>query len=467
MKRCTRKLLLLLSGRMGAILVSAAALWAAVLITGYSGPMGYEMLAVITFIRVVYALLRNPKPVLTSRSIRKSVGRVVDDEIQIGIAFVAAAYALQWPAARTTTAFFLTANLILQVGTTFLFRLALRTLATNGKRSPDPHSEKQVIIVGTGSRAQAIVDSILDLPEMEVSINGFLDYHKTGLWRYRDIPLIGHPDLLGRIIATGQVDAVILAVEAEDVPRTRRLFATGEKMGVTVYFMPDVYQPGLAKAQPTYLNGTPALIYRTVPEGRWSLLAKSVVDRVGAAAGLILAAPIMLLSAVAIKIDSRGPVLFKQRRCGLNGKRFLLYKFRTMCNDAEKKKDDLKAFNVMSGPVFKAKDDPRVTRVGRVLRKWSIDEIPQFLNVLRGEMSLVGPRPPLPSEVVQYKPWQHRKLSVKPGVTCLWQINGRNNIDFNQWMRLDLQYIDNWSLWLDTKILAKTLPAVVRGTGAS
>ncbi|MCK4460303.1 MAG: sugar transferase, partial [candidate division Zixibacteria bacterium] len=165
-------------------------------------------------------------------------------------------------------------------------------------------------------------------------------------------------------------------------------------------------------------------------------------------------------------LESRGPVFFKQVRSGLNGKTFKLYKFRTMCADAEHKKDALTNRNEMTGPVFKIADDPRVTRIGRFLRKYSIDEVPQFINVLRGDMSLVGPRPPLPKEVSEYDPWQHRKLSVKPGVTCLWQVNGRNEIDFDDWMRLDLEYIDNWSLWLDAKILARTIPAVIKGSGS-
>jgi lipopolysaccharide/colanic/teichoic acid biosynthesis glycosyltransferase len=173
----------------------------------------------------------------------------------------------------------------------------------------------------------------------------------------------------------------------------------------------------------------------------------------------------MIAAAIAIKIDSRGPVFFKQTRSGINGKTFKLWKFRTMENDAEKKKAELLEKNEMSGPVFKISDDPRVTKVGRFLRKYSIDEFPQFLNVLRGDMSLVGPRPALPSEVAGFEPWQHRKLSVKPGLTCLWQADGRNSIDFEDWMKMDLKYIDNWSLWEDTKIIARTIPTVLKGSG--
>ncbi len=462
-----RKLLLFLAGRTGAVLVSAAALWGAALGTGYSGTVTYEMLAAITLIRLIYNMVYRPNAMLGSRSIRKRVGQVVEDEVRIGIVFVVVLYVMQWPVGRETIALFLAVNLMLRLGMLFFSQLVLSILPAQKKAPLSRHGKQQVVIVGTGPQARSIVDSILDSPDLKASIRGFLDYHMDNLWRYRDIPLIGHPDLLKLIIATEQIDAVIMAVEAEDMLQTRELFDTCEKMGLTAWFAPDIYQPRLAKVHLSHLNGTPALVYRTVPEARWSLLVKGIVDKVGAAVGLVLITPLMLLAAAAIKIDSKGPVLFKQKRCGLNGKQFPLYKFRTMCRDAEKKKAEVKALNVMSGPVFKAMRDPRVTRVGQHLRKWSIDEVPQFFNVLRGDMSLVGPRPPLPSEVAQYEPWQRRRLSVKPGVTCLWQVNGRNNVDFEQWVRLDLQYIDNWSPWLDTKILAKTLPAVIKGTGAS
>lgn len=467
MNRRARKLVLLLSGRTGQVLVSAAVLWTVLLINGWPGPVFYTMLAAIIFLRVAHGLAFDSETIFHSHPSRTRLGRVVKDEIQISLAYVAIVYAMQWPITREIIAVFLTVNLFLQTGMMFFSRLVVRILAAQAQGTSYSRNGKQVIIVGTGLKALAVADSILDAPEADTSVTGFLDYHKVGLWSYRDIPLIGHPDLLGRITSTGQVNAVLIAAEMQDVPRTLDLFKTTEQMGVTICFIPDLYETRWMKAQLTSLNGTPALMYRTITEGRWSLLVKGFIDRVGAAVGLILAAPVMLLTAAAIKIDSRGPILFKHWRAGLNGKRFLLYKFRTMYNGADKKKHELKKLNIMSGPVFKAKNDPRVTRVGRLLRRWSIDEIPQFLNILRGEMSLVGPRPPLPEEVAQYQPWQHRKLSVKPGVTCLWQVNGRNNIDFEEWMRLDLQYINNRSLWLDAKILAKTVPAVIRGDGAS
>jgi exopolysaccharide biosynthesis polyprenyl glycosylphosphotransferase len=462
-----RKLVWFIGGWSGAMILSAAALVSAVIVTGCEPAIAYEMLSTLTLIRVVLSIVRGNNKFLCTRSIRTRPAYIFKDEGLVSVFFLAGAYILQWREVQTTVAVFLGINLLFQTALWFVCKRMLQILKRPGENWTALHGKHHVIVVGTGTRAQGIVDSILASPEMDISVKGFLDYHKVGLWRYRDIPLLGHPDRLRQISATSQVDAVILATEAEDAPRTQQLLAECDNMGIPVCLVAGLQPLTLAKARPSYLNGTPVLVYQTAPTEHGPLMLKNLLDKVGALIGLILSAPLLLAAAVAIKLDSKGPVLFKQKRCGLNGRQFSLYKLRTMCPDAEKKKDQVRALNMMSGPVFKAKKDPRVTRVGRYLRKWSIDEIPQFLNVLRGDMSLVGPRPPLPEEVAQYEPWQRRRLSVKPGVTCLWQVNGRNNVDFEEWMRLDLQYIDNWSPWLDAKILAKTVPAVLKGTGAS
>ena len=191
-----------------------------------------------------------------------------------------------------------------------------------------------------------------------------------------------------------------------------------------------------------------------------------MLDIVGSFIIIIALAPLFLLITIAIKLTSPGPVLYPWNVVGLNKNRFKSYKFRTMVANADKLKQELLSKNEMTGVAFKMKDDPRITKVGGFLRKYSLDELPQLFSVLKGDMSLVGPRPPLVTEVMEYDYWHRRKLSVKPGLTCLWQVNGRNAItDFDDWMRLDLEYIDNWSLWLDCKILLKTIPAVLRGTG--
>ena len=193
---------------------------------------------------------------------------------------------------------------------------------------------------------------------------------------------------------------------------------------------------------------------------------KRAFDIVGAFAGLALAAPLMAVVALAIKLTSRGPVLFSQVRCGRAGRLFRLYKFRSMTEEAEEVRASLANANEVSGPVFKIRGDPRITPIGRFIRKYSIDELPQLLNVLQGDMALVGPRPPIPTEVEHYEPWQLRRLEAKPGLTCIWQVSGRSDIGFEDWVRMDIEYIDTMSFWLDLKLLLRTVPAVITGRGA-
>jgi exopolysaccharide biosynthesis polyprenyl glycosylphosphotransferase len=210
------------------------------------------------------------------------------------------------------------------------------------------------------------------------------------------------------------------------------------------------------------------LVFRCTPEVSWALFVKSLIDKVGALVLLLVSAPFMLAAWLGIRITSPGPAIFSQMRCGRHGKPFRMYKFRTMTTDAEQQKAALMERNQMSGPVFKVENDPRIFPFGRLLRKYSIDELPQLINVLSGDMSLVGPRPLPVDEVANIADAAHRRrLSVNPGLTCLWQISGRNEIrDFDRWVALDLEYIDNWSLWLDIKILLRTIPAVLLGSGA-
>jgi exopolysaccharide biosynthesis polyprenyl glycosylphosphotransferase len=196
------------------------------------------------------------------------------------------------------------------------------------------------------------------------------------------------------------------------------------------------------------------------------LMIKRSFDIIFSIINLIFLMPAMIIISLIIKFTSPGPILFVQNRCGLNGRIFKMYKFRTMVKDAEELKHSLSSKNEIDGPVFKMKSDPRITKIGKFLRRTSMDELPQFINVLKGEMSIIGPRPPLPQEVKKYKAWQRRRLSMRPGLTCLWQVSGRNNISFEQWMKLDLKYIDDWDLVMDFKILVKTIPAVILGNGA-
>jgi exopolysaccharide biosynthesis polyprenyl glycosylphosphotransferase len=230
----------------------------------------------------------------------------------------------------------------------------------------------------------------------------------------------------------------------------------------------DFFKTQISRTTFDDFYGRPVLVFRTTPEASWQSVIKQVMDCLGALAMLILLSPFLLIISLAIKFSSPGPILFRQQRSGLNGRPFSIYKFRTMVTNAEQLKHELEAMNEMTGPVFKVTNDPRVTPIGKFLRKYSLDEWPQFYNVLRGEMSLVGPRPLPVDEVKRFNDLAHRRrLSVKPGLTCLWQVSGRNNVtDFRDWVRLDLEYIDNWSLWLDFKILWWTVPVVLVGTGA-
>ena len=240
-----------------------------------------------------------------------------------------------------------------------------------------------------------------------------------------------------------------------------------ELAGVRATVAVDLFNMRFAKSQPSDLNGTPLLSFDATPTGEWQLAIKRLLDVAIAGLSLLVLLPFLPLVVLLIKATSPGPILFRQIRCGLNGRRFTLYKFRSMVADAEAKQAEVGHLNELNGPVFKAANDPRLTTIGRWLRKTSIDELPQLVNVLKGEMSLVGPRPPIPSEVTRYEAWQRRRLSMRPGITGYWQVNGRNGIrDFDKWMRLDLEYIDRWSLALDTKILLKTVPTVLFGIGA-
>ena len=205
--------------------------------------------------------------------------------------------------------------------------------------------------------------------------------------------------------------------------------------------------------------------FQNTPDNHLGLKMKRVFDFFFSLVTIFLCAPVFLVIAIAIKIEDGGPVIFKQERVGLNGRRFPIFKFRTMVANAEALQFSLMGLNEQDGPVFKITNDPRVTRTGWFLRKTSFDELPQFFNVLRGEMSVVGPRPPIPSEVEQYQQWQKRRLSVKSGITCIWQVSGRNSISFDEWMKLDLEYIDNWSLTLDAILIFKTIKVIFTGTG--
>ncbi len=264
------------------------------------------------------------------------------------------------------------------------------------------------------------------------------------------------------------ISRVIFAGGHSHLNRVQEAIAACEVEGVEAWLIADFIKTSIA--QPTFdsLAGRPMLVFRTTPDLSWALLVKSLIDRVGAALLLVATLPLLVVAVIGTRLSSRGPVIFRQLRAGRHGRPFQMYKFRSMVMDAEQRQKELEAHNQMSGPVFKIDDDPRITKFGRWLRLTSIDELPQLVNVLKGEMSLVGPRPLPIYEVEKFENTaQRRRLSVRPGLTCLWQVRGRNKVrDFQDWVRLDLEYIDNWSIWLDLKILAQTVPVVLLGLGA-
>ena len=332
------------------------------------------------------------------------------------------------------------------------------------------YNTRNVLIIGTGNRAKRMINALDRQQEDGYKVMGCLDPVKTEVdtdETVSGVKILGHLGLLPVMLLEDVVDEVIFAADLGDIPFIIEYIKCAEELGISIHIVPDfqlekiMYQPEAATVFMENFAGLPTMAIATTPQRHPELLIKSVMDYLGAACGLLLLAPFLLIIAAAIKLTSKGPVFFLQQRSGVYGRIFSLIKFRTMVENAEELKKELEQANEVDGPVFKMTNDPRVTRVGRFLRKTSLDELPQLINVVRGEMSLVGPRPPIPSEVDQYQPWQRRRLSMKPGLTCIWQVSGRNNIDFERWMRMDLEYIDNWSLLLDIKILFKTVTEVL------
>jgi exopolysaccharide biosynthesis polyprenyl glycosylphosphotransferase len=273
---------------------------------------------------------------------------------------------------------------------------------------------------------------------------------------------------LGSLAAREVIDEVIFAALPEQLGAMRDAITLCETVGIRAHIALDIAPLVVARLYRDELAGMPLLTFSTTPHAAVPLIVKRAVDVTLAGALLAVLSPLFLIAAIAVRVTSGGPVLFHQIRVGLNGRRFRLYKFRSMVHDAEHRRHEVAALNQLNGPIFKVADDPRLVPVGRWLRRTSVDELPQLFNVLRGEMSLVGPRPPVPEEVRAYRPADRRRLSMKPGLTCLWQVNGRDLVtDFDRRLELDLHYIDNWSLGLDFRILAQTIPVVLRGRGAA
>ncbi|PYQ36334.1 MAG: hypothetical protein DMF54_05215 [Acidobacteria bacterium] len=362
---------------------------------------------------------------------------------------------------RWLLAVFAIVNFLFLSGERVALRLLSRWVRARG------YNFRTVLLVGTGPKASQLADFIEAHPHWGFRVLGYLDDHNGGeIHRSNQWDCLGQIGDLETVLRQEVIDEVIFVIEKGKLGDYEHALLVAERHGVRAHVSLDIFPHVLARPVLEELDGVPLLTFTTTPSNPAQLVAKRALDLGLSLVLFLLTLPIQALAALAIKLTSPGPSFFRQVRCGLNGRHFTLVKFRTMEAGAEERRSEIAHLNEMSGPVFKAARDPRRTLVGRLLRRLSIDELPQLWNVIVGDMSLVGPRPPLPEEVFRYEPWQRRRLSMKPGLTCLWQVSGRSELDFDRWMALDLKYIDTWSPLLDLKILLKTVPAVLSGRGA-
>jgi exopolysaccharide biosynthesis polyprenyl glycosylphosphotransferase len=316
--------------------------------------------------------------------------------------------------------------------------------------------QRRFVLLGAPEETRRIRADVEARARGEITILAELDLGETPVQR------------LLELLHEHSVNGVIVSANRVFFDQVESAIRVCELEGVEVWLVADFFKTQISRTTFDEFHGRPILVFSSAPEVSWPGVVKQLIDFIGALLLLLLSLPLLAIVAIIVKASSPGPVFFRQPRSGLNGRPFVLYKFRTMVSNAEQFQHELAAMNEMNGPVFKVSNDPRVTPIGKFLRKYSLDEFPQLFNVLRGEMSLVGPRPLPVDEVKRFNDLAHRRrLSVRPGLTCLWQVSGRNNVkDFRDWVRLDLEYIDNWSLWLDFKILLQTIPVVLMGTGA-
>jgi exopolysaccharide biosynthesis polyprenyl glycosylphosphotransferase len=321
---------------------------------------------------------------------------------------------------------------------------------------------RNVAIVGEGDVARRVAESVRAHGEWGLRLAGFISVGE----RAPTGPYLGSLHDIAQIVERHVIDEVIFAGADLDLQVFEEPLAICDEAGVNTRIVLDFFPHKISRMDLDDFDGFPTLAFNTTSNAALQLAAKRVFDIIVSVLALIVGAPLFVLVALAIKVTMPGPVLYVSRRVGLNGREFDFYKFRTMVVDAQKLEATLRDHNHTQGPTFKMDNDPRVTPLGHFLRKTSLDEIPQFYNVLRGEMSIVGPRPLALEHSKAYERWQRRRLSVKPGLTCIWQVSGRSNLDFDTWMRLDLQYIDSWSLWLDLRLFVLTIPAVLFARGA-
>ncbi len=331
-------------------------------------------------------------------------------------------------------------------------------------------AESHFVIVGTGPTAREVGQALEEAVPRGAKLLAFVETAETpseSRIALQSAYPVRRLDELSGLLRNHVVDEIIFAVDREELAALEHIFLLCDEEGVRTRLVVNFFPHVNSEVYLEQFGPFPLLTFSATPNDELRLLAKRAFDTTLASLALILAAIPLAILATLVKLTSRGPAIFRQERCGLNGRRFTLYKLRSMCVDAEHRKAELAALNERDGPAFKMSNDPRLTPLGRYLRRYSIDEWPQLWNVLKGDMSFVGPRPAVPAEVERYQGWQRRRLRMKPGLTCLWVLRGRDHLDFETWMRLDMAYIDNWSLLLDFKILLRSIPHVALGQGAS
>jgi exopolysaccharide biosynthesis polyprenyl glycosylphosphotransferase len=353
--------------------------------------------------------------------------------------------------------------------TIVLSRLALREFLRRARIHG--RNLRHLLIIGTNPRALEFAATIENRPELGYHLIGFADQPWTGNREFRNggASIVSDLEHFPAFLRERVIDEVAIALPMKSFySEAAQIVAQCQEQGVIVRVLANLFETRKGLVNSSHLGGMDIATFSPrSPEG-WPMACKRLLDIFVSALLLVLLAPIFLVVAALIKLDGSGPVFFVQDRVGLNKRRFRMFKFRTMVGDAEKRQCELESLNEADGPVFKIRNDPRITRLGRYLRKASIDELPQLLNVLNGDMSLVGPRPlPLRDYQGFEEDWVRRRFSVRPGITCFWQVNGRSSLSFKEWMELDLHYVDHWSFWLDVKLIAKTIPAVLKGAGAA
>lgn len=326
----------------------------------------------------------------------------------------------------------------------------------------------RMLIIGTGERAKEIASELKKQVDLGVQIVGHLDSDPLRVGQMvNNVPVIGTITDISDCLKKNVVDEVVIAIPRSLLSDAEPIAYACEEEGIKLRFMADIFNVQAARVSLAQVGDIPILTLEPVAQDKNKVLLKRIFDFIVTLASMPFVLPIMACIAIAIKLDSSGPVFFIQQRVGLRKRVFPMYKFRSMYTDAEEKLKEIEHLNEAEGPIFKIKNDPRVTRVGHFIRRTSLDELPQLFNVLFGHMSLVGPRPMSTRDVDLFdKGIQRKRFSVKPGITCIWQISGRSDLPFEKWLELDLEYIENWSLWLDFKILFKTIPAVLKSKGA-